>query len=374
MNKRKDICAPGCDDQLPVFSRVGRGIQGDGFYVDVADPDTTNETHLEGFRYDAASKEWSSEWVSENINGGELRYQYNLRPFTIPQTFTITFIYRRPGRPEWSWTTPAIPYIWTIDDDGNKQDPDGIVGSGVATLFIKKTTESSWTEKLIYPSGTTRDDYNAPNAEEAWTVNLSFGIGGDVDVPNIEDIAKILGITVEDIRNIIKGNDIVIDNLTVDNIVDFIKKADDRLSDHIHADMGFNGKNHGSEGAFGGYDTVKAYIDGMIAKSVGDLTDHIHTDMGFNDPDHPSSGAFGGYDTVKIYIDQKIQDLTTAVNQTLSDIVNKIYGGGTINDDGSISWPNTDKIAVGNMNLYGGSSLENHIRTDADGENDYRVQ
>lgn len=370
MEKRKDVCAPGCDDQLPVFSRVGRGIQGDGFYVDVADPDTTNETHLEGFRYDAASKEWSSEWVSENINGGELSYQYNLRPFTIPQTFTITFIYRRPGRPEWSWTTPAIPYIWTIDEDGNKQDPDGIVGSGVATLFIKKTTEGAWTEKLIYPKGTDRDDYNAPEANEAWTVNLEFGIGGDVDVPNIDDIAKILGITVQNVRDIIAGKTVTINGVSVKNYLEYIDKQDKSILDHLHKDLGFNSSGHGSTGAFGGEDTVKEYID----KLLDGLDDHFHTDLGFNQSGHASTDAFGGEDTVKAYIDKKSSDLNTYLKNALTDIVNKVYGGGTIGSDGHISWGQAGKIAVGNMNVYSGNSLENYIKTDADGENDYRVQ
>lgn len=339
MDKRKDVCAPRCDDQLPVFSRVGRGIQGDGFYVEVADPDTTNETHLEGFKYDAASKEWSSEWVSENINGGELRYQYNLRPFTVPQTFTITFIYKRPGRPEWSWTTPAIPYIWTVDEDGGKQDPDATVGSGVATLFIRKTTEEIWTEKLIYPEGTDRFDYNAPEAEKPWTVNLVFGIGGDVDVPNIDDIAKILGITVQDIRNIIAGNDIIIDGLTVDNIVDFIKKADDRLSDHIHADMGFNSKDHTGETAFGGYATVKAYIDAQVAG-----------------------------------LQQQVTHMQGYIDNMIEDVLNKFYGGGSIDEDGNITWGDSNKAAVGNINLFGNSSLTSYIRTrSGTGENDVRI-
>lgn len=136
-----DRCADFCDDQLPVFSRVGRGIKGNSSKVEIAS-DSKCETKLKGMTYDEATKTWSSDWVSENINGGCLSYQYNLRPFTIPQTFTITFIYRRPGRDEWSWTTPAIPYIWQTGDDGQPTDPDHMVGSGVATLYIKKTTEA----------------------------------------------------------------------------------------------------------------------------------------------------------------------------------------------------------------------------------------
>ena len=57
---------------------------------------------------------------------------------------------------------------------------------------------------------------------------------------------------------------------------------------------------------------------------------------------------------------------------TLRDIINKFYGGGTIKDDGHITWPNSDKAAVGNMNVYGGDN--NWIKTRKDGlDNDVKV-
>lgn len=335
-----DRGAPGCDDQLPLISRVGRGIHGDGYKVEVDDPDSTCETHLHGYEIDGATGEVKSDWVSENINGGHLSYQYVLRPYTIPQTFTITFVYRRPGRPEWSWTTPAIPYVWTIDEDGNKDQGDGIVGSGVATLFVKKTTDAAWKEMLLYPEGTTREDFNAPEAEEPWTVNLSFGVGGDIDVPNIDDIAKVLGITVEDIRNIIAGNQVTINGVDARNIIDYIDKQDTSLSEHIHRDLGFN------------------------------------------EPGHPDTGAFGGHDTVKEYIDalgKKVEENDTFVRNALADIIAKFYGGGTLGEDGHVTWGASGKAAVGNMNVYAGgadASAPNAIRTRPDSagnENDVEV-
>ena len=344
-----DRGAPGCDDQLPLISRVGRGIHGDGYKVEIDDPDSVSETHLHGYEVDGATGEVTSDWVSENINGGQLSYQYNLRPFTIPQTFTITFIYRRPGRPEWTWTTPAIPYVWSIDEDGNKDQGDGIVGSGVATLFIKKTTDSAWREMLLYPSGTTREDYNAPEAEEPWTVNLSFGVGGDIDVPNIDDIAKILGITVEDIRKIIAGNQVTINGVSVRNLLEYIDKQDDNHQDatldHVHKDLGFNETGHPDSGSFGGKDTVKEYIDGKIADVSSDLDD----------------------------VKGDITSLTSYVKNALTDLVNKVYLGGTIGADGNITWPTNDKIAIGNINVYSGGT-SNFIRTDADGDNDLQFQ
>lgn len=191
-----DHGAPLCDDQIPVWSTVGQGIQGDSYRVDIQDPDSTDETHLYGKWFDASTGTWIPDWTSENINGGELKYQYNLRPYTIPRTFTMTFMYRRPGRPEWSWTTPAIPYIWTLDPAGRPDtDPDHIVGSGIATLFTKTGVEDKypWVEKLIYPDGTTREDFNAPEQGGGWTSNLLFGVDGDIECPNIEDLANIEG-------------------------------------------------------------------------------------------------------------------------------------------------------------------------------------
>ena len=337
-----DRGAPGCDDQLPLISRVGRGIHGDGYKVEIDDPDSVSETHLHGYEIDGATGEVTSDWVSENINGGHLSYQYVLRPFTIPQTFTITFVYRRPGRPEWSWTTPAIPYVWTIDEDGNKDQGDGIVGSGVATLFVKKTTDAAWREMLLYPEGTTREDYNAPEAEEPWTVNLSFGVGGDIDVPNIDDIAKIIGITVEDIRKIIAGNQVTINGVSASDIIDYIDKQDD---------------NH-----------QKAALD------------HVHKDLGFNETGHPGTGAFGGKDTVKEYIDaigDKVDANDAIVRNALNDILAKFYGGGTLGPDGHVTWGDNGKAAVGNMNVYAGGAdagAPNAIRTRADGsDNDVEV-
>ena len=326
-----DRCAPECDDQLPLISRVGRGLKGDSFKVEIAS-DSNCETILEGSSFDEASKEWRSEWLSENINGGCLSYQYVLRPYTVPQTFTITFIYRRPGRIEWSWTTPAIPYVWSADEAGDKEDPDHIVGSGVATLYIKKTTETEWTEKLVYPDDTGPDDYNTPDPEHPWTVNLSFGIGGDIEVPNIDDLAKILGITVEDIKKLVAGDTITINGVEASNIIDYVDKQDANLSEHIHKDLGFN------------------------------------------EPGHPDTGAFGGENSVKAYIDKQFSDMRSYVNNVVADVLEKFYGGGTIDDEGNITWGDPGKAAVGNINLFGNSALTSYIRTrSGTGENDVRI-
>ena len=310
-----------CDDQLPVIARVGRGIKGDGYKVVISDPDTNCETHLEGMSYDEATKLWTSEWLSENINGGCLSYQYKMRPYSNPATFTMTFIYRRPGRPEWSWTTPSIPYVWNVDDDGGRTDPDAIVGSGVATIFLRSGASNPWVEKLVYPDGTTREDYNAPAQGEAWTSNITFGYGGDVEVPNLDDIAKIIGVPKDTIVNILNS----------------------------------------VPGALAGSDNVKDYIDDRVTELNNRIT-QVSTDLNNR-------------------ITQVSTDLTDLINalgtknaNTLADILTKIYLGGTINSStGAITWPTADKIALGNINVYSGGSA-GFIKTHADGENDLKAE
>ena len=326
---RNEPCGCESDDQLPIISRVGRGIHGDDYKVEISS-DAPCETHLAGSSFDHTTKEWTSEWVSENINGGCLSYQYKLRPYTVPQTFTITFIYRRPGRPEWSWTTPAIPYVWSADDDGGKQpgDPDAVVGSGVATIFIKDGKDKPWVEKLVYPEGTDREDFNAPEQGEAWTSNLYFGVGGDIEVPNLGDLALILGITEEQIKQIIQGTTGVIGGS--DNMKDYIDDQDGKVLDHVHEDLGFD---DGFLPGDGGDTSVKEYSDGKASEIQGEV------------------------DASKADIDK--------INATLADILAKIYGGGTIGADGHITWPNTSKIPVADLNVFSGGTPSNSTYTDA---------
>lgn len=324
-----DYCSAGCDDQLPLISRVGRGIKGDSSRVRISKPDTHSETYLEGGYYDEADKTFHTEWISENINGGELKYQYNLRPGTVPRTFTITFIYQRPGRCEWSWTTPAIPYIWTVDqDDGTElTPPDHIVGSGVATLFVKTVHDTNWNERLHYPIDPDtgkpypRETFNAPNAEEAWSSTITFGYNGDIEVPDFDDIAKIIGVSKEDIYNILEDNSITINGMDAGNLIEYIDNCDKRDLDHIHADLGFNASDHTGDTAFGGYPTVKAYIDA------------------------------------------KVSELNTIINNMKRGIGDIIYGA-TVDAQGNISIPAGTKVPIGNINVFSGGTGA-YIRTRA---------
>lgn len=315
-------CAPGCDDQLPTIATVGRGPKGDSAHIGLGEHGTCSETYVEGWETDSETGEIKSQWISENINGGRLMYQYNLRPWTMPRTFTMTFKYMRPGHEEcceWSWTTPAIPYLWSVDDGGVEEKPDHIVGSGVATLFIRSAKNKPWKEFLEYPDGFTREDFNAPEQGEAWTSNVTFGVGGDIEIPDIDDIAKIIGISIGDIKNIIEGNTIEINGIDARNLIEYIDKQDD------------------------------AHLKSML--------DHLHKDLGFNSTGHADKAAFEGHDTVKAYIDAKVKavsDQNKNLKLALQALVNKVYGGGTVNDDGTISWnspANTMSIPVGNINV-----------------------
>lgn len=250
-----------CDDQLPVIASMGRGPRGDSSVVRLGEPDTCTETYVEGWTMDEQGNiVANSAWRTENINGGELSHYYTLRPFTRPRTFTMTFVYRRPGRCEWSWTTPAIPYIWSIDDNGVVDDAEHVVGSGVATMFIRGGKDKPWIEKLVYPEGTTREDFNAPGPEEAWTANITLGVGGDVDVPNLDDIAKIVGISPDDIRDIIERHPGTFPEFTDRDLRTYIDRRDRENLDHVHTDLGF-GDNLTADG---GSLSVKSYIDSMV--------------------------------------------------------------------------------------------------------------
>ena len=207
-----DRCADHCDDQLPLFSRVGRGLQGDGYIVERV-TDEINQTILVGSIIDPRTGEKTEQWRTHNINGGHLSYVITKNPASNPKTFTITFTLDRPDDPEdrgWTFTTPAIPYIW----DG----PSAFL----STLFLKEVGAPDWEdvplnntphsideandliEKLIYPEDVSREDLGAPEPGDPNTVNLTYGLGGDIDVPTLNNLARILGVnpdSLEDLAN-----------------------------------------------------------------------------------------------------------------------------------------------------------------------------
>lgn len=223
-----DYGAPECDDQLAVFSKTGRGLPGNGYKVGIKNTGS-GETYLEGYRYDPNTKEYVSEWLSGNVNGGIINYQYHLRSHTNPPTFTITFKYSKPSTPEaeWCWTTPAIPYVVLDEEEEDEESaPSPITLSEVTAFFLKKTTEENWNipsvteseyannemtpqkhDKVIYKDGFTREDLNAPDPGKAGSVSLQYGINGDIDTPNMDEWESILGLTDASIAGLANGTE-----------------------------------------------------------------------------------------------------------------------------------------------------------------------
>jgi len=310
---------PECDDQLAVFSGMGRGLRGDSYRIEIDEHDQ-DETYLKGKYLDAATNTWVDDWVSENINGGYLEVIMNQDDSTDPPTFTLTFNYYLPENKddqtaiEWTQTTPAIPYL-----------PETQEFPGAHSLFLKKTGDTwvttniptsmteaqakSRQEKLLYPTNN-RSDYNPPSPGDPWSVNLEYGIGGDLDAPNKEDAATILGITPQLVEDIVDGDGVIqgdgwsgtnikeyIDNrpvgemneVSAQDLTDLGNRLDQDIADlnqdvedletHMHQDMGFPDGDLAGDGGTGPRNTIKKYIDGVVQ----DLSDHIHEDMGFND-------------------------------------------------------------------------------------------
>lgn len=310
----RDRNAPDCSDQLPVISTVGQGLTGDSFRVLISDPDTLSATYLEGQQKDEASDTWSKVWESDNINGGQLTCYHNLRPWSIPQMYTLTFIYRRDNRLEWAFTTPAMPYVWDANGDG-EPDVDNLVGSGVGNLFTRTGPNDAWKEQLKFPPGTTAADFNAPGPEEVWAVSLSFGWGEDIEVPNIYDLAKIIGVDVQVLINIL--NDV--------------------------------------PGAFDGYDNLKLYIDAKISNLQTQI-DNINQQIS------QINTRLTNIENRQDTLENTIKALGDKYNKALADILSKIYGGGTMNPDtGAITWGRSEIVPVGNLNIYGGTNRSNYI-------------
>jgi hypothetical protein len=341
------------NDQRSVKTFVGRGLEGSSAEV-VIEREGVDYEFLSGYIYNPQTNERVKIWTTENIHGGQLQYFVNPHYDEDPAWFTITFIYTKEGKAEydptkpengwdgWHFTTPAMPYI----APGSGAGIDNLPGSGVSTIFINPgkipagvtwnnpnpdVVFDQWSERTVYPLDPANpgqrfdpDLFNAPNSpdddrhvfpwftnEKDWTVNLEFGRDGNLGVPNWPEIQEV-----------------------IDNTEDALNE----LERHIHEDMGF-GNWLINDGDTGAPDinprTIKNYIDWNISQVTNNITN--------------------------------INNSLTAVKQTLADIVNKVYGGGTINNQtGVITWPNTMKIAIGNMNHHaqkGGSGVAGIIQT-----------
>lgn len=366
--------APCNDDQLPAINQVGRGIAGDSFVVRPKNDGNCEEFYLQGFSVDSTSGEETLEWESRNLSGGllhDLNHTYRMRPWNDPPTFNMTFIYHKPPCCSWAWTTPAIPYCW--DEKG--EYPEKMVGTGVATLFVRTDAvdhdeqvgskgnpkDDLWVEKLIYPEHTTREQFNAPDPLEEWTVNLTFGLKhGDVLVPNLYDLADITGFPANNLYNAVDDKEDQFGpspwGTHWDNLKEYIDEDDKWLLKHFHDDLGF------------GDDFFEGDTDG------GNLT--VKDLLGW-DIDYFLNGG-----TVKGYIDGLLDDMLKKIypgpdaGEPTNDVEGNTPAGKVVMEDNKphIKWatPKNVRIAQGNMNVYGGSQLENWIVTDEPGDNDLR--
>ena len=217
----------GCDcadDQIPVFSKVGRGLRGDSAKLELVEDGDLN-TYVRGLTYDAATGGWSTEWTSGNINAGKVSMSYMFFPNDDPKTFTMTFRLERPGRQMWEWTTPRIPYTW--DEAGH----DPISAGPSRGLFVKHIDPASdWFDKMTLPEGMTPEQREGIGAPLNWNhdssalpfsqatpyVNtLTWGVHpqfegdvdntlhGDIPVLRDEQEARIIGITEEALHRLL---------------------------------------------------------------------------------------------------------------------------------------------------------------------------
>ncbi|WP_302320379.1 hypothetical protein, partial [uncultured Duncaniella sp.] len=73
-----------------------------------------------------------------------------------------------------------------------------------------------------------------------------------------------------------------------------------------------------------------------------------------------------------------MEDEDSPLRKFINSLLNKIFGGGTLQPDGSIKWPNEYKIPIGDLNIYsngGSSGYKNAIRSRDEGsDNDLQVK
>lgn len=53
-----------------------------------------------------------------------------------------------------------------------------------------------------------------------------------------------------------------------------------------------------------------------------------------------------------VYTKTEVDNLLKVIRQELSDILSKVYGGGTVGKDGKVTWGASGKIPVGNLNVF----------------------
>lgn len=131
--------------------------------------------------------------------------------------------------------------------------------------------------------------------------------------------------------------------------------------------------------------TIETRLDTLETKVADHETRIVSLEGRMTNVENRLTTVEGDVSTVKTQIQQLQQSAGTdstaranadKANASIAAIVAKIFGGGTVNADGTITWPTAERIAIGNMNVYGGDS--NQIRTrdgsvSSGSDNDVRV-
>lgn len=373
-NKCDHKFADKCHDQAPIFMKAARGIRGNSYIVEVTDDELAeNMTYITAKEYDEITKTYTEKWRSDNINGGRLQCFYHLNKQNEPKTFTLTFVYTRPKTPgkadahertRWAFTTPAIPYLFEGDTP--------MMGSIVGTIFLKDHQFSSggsaendkYKEMLTYPivpGEDIRDNFNAPyppggknkisgttrqgDTPESSGTHMPNGTEWNVymDLTEFDEFVKVVGISRSKMINII--NDIADQFTPSSGTSDFNKD--------------FRGTSGSTEPAIAS-DNIKEYIDDMMKRE--NLLRHQEITRLEN--------------RIK-NLEAIISSLEGAYDDVIEAILGKFYKGGTLTttehsiEPGpvptkihtkSVSFPTTDKAAIGNLNIFSnpGSDSKNY--------------
>ena len=228
-----DRCAHECDDQLPIFSRVGRGPKGDSFYATI---DQENGVLI------VTDQDGNQQQYP--LGNGKLTCAINYNLENNPQTFSMTFVYKEGEVIKWEVTTPNIPFY------GQAGDADPY--AHVKTIYIMDLNNPNpdWAEYNEYS-----DD---------WPVGRAHPQPGDDWVPCIT-----VGSGPTEVGGQMVYPDIIIPNT-------------DDLLQHFHNDLGWGNSAYGDDGKQTHPNTVKEYIEDMIGTALapiynilGDILDHI---------------------------------------------------------------------------------------------------
>jgi len=242
----RDHGVPMAEDQLPLYSRVGRGPKGDSYKVRIAS-DSESATYLEGLARVNGSNVWTRDWLSENINGGKLSYTLVTNGDADNPEFQITFDYRRDGRTEWTLTTPPIPY----DGSGSGEWPD------VAEL-IDAALEHVHID-MGFGDNLKGDDPNGYTIKE-----YIDGLGDDLLTHFHTDLGFPANVMV------MAGDGGTVEPNTV---YEYIQSVVGDILEHLHLDLGWEAEVFEGDGNETDPNSVKDFLEAAIADHDHDLGD-----------------------------------------------------------------------------------------------------